>query len=409
MRGEHIEEFEGSYGPIVVGEKLLQRFWHNQAIYLTGLRTTDGVPVKIHYPGQWNFREGPDFLRAQFTLNGKFTEGDVEIHFHANDWFLHGHHEDPNYQNVQLHVTLSARKPPHTDSGYYPPHQLIMMDFLHSDLEQLMETDYLNQFIYPPPRTSNPRRWHALSPEQRRAELIRRARFRLRQKTQKVFIQQNSSSIQETCHLYFLEILGYPLNRAPFIEIARRFPIETFHHHSAESMWESVNGWKTWGIRPAGHPWKRLCQYWQFVCKNPDWPQRALSPHLPRIPASWTPTEPGAIHYLRQQFLYPWIRDFHKIISWQPFSNGLKQNLLINLLLPLHACRAAESAWAPWFAMPVGLLPNSYRQWLKLWSICPQSGYPMSNGWLQGTIHLFEHETTPAPIVEPSEHPITGY
>ncbi len=34
--------------------------------------------------------------------------GDVEFHIHARDWYLHQHHRDPRYNNVLLHVVLSA-------------------------------------------------------------------------------------------------------------------------------------------------------------------------------------------------------------------------------------------------------------------------------------------------------------
>jgi hypothetical protein len=393
MRGDHIEEFEGNYGPIIVDERLLQRFWHKHAVGLTHLCTTNGDSLKIQHPGQWNFREGPDFLGARLTLNGTPIAGDVEIHFHAHDWFTHGHHKDPNYRNVRLHITWSARQVMHSISGYYPPHHLILMDFLHGDLESLVETDYLNQWISPPARTHNPERWSSLTAEQRRIELIQRAHFRFRRKVRELLTLQQHNSIEEICHQRFLEILGYPSNRFPFIQIARRFPLKAFHQHSVKEMWASINHWQTRGVRPASHPWKRLNQYWQFVRKIPDWPLRVqeIAKILSSIPDSLSLEEHDAIHQLRKQYLYPWIRHPCWPAAWNVFSSGLKQNLLINLLLPLCCAHTGTFTWPVWFAMPAALYPENYSLWLKQWEICIRSGYPLCNGWIQGAIHLFQH------------------
>ena len=40
---------------------------------------------------------------------GRLARGDIEIHVDGADWRAHGHHRDPNYRNVILHVAL---KPP---------------------------------------------------------------------------------------------------------------------------------------------------------------------------------------------------------------------------------------------------------------------------------------------------------
>ena len=52
---------------------------------------------------------GPDFLDASVDVEGRgLLRGDVEIHVRARDWMSHGHHRDPAYNGVVLHVVWDA-------------------------------------------------------------------------------------------------------------------------------------------------------------------------------------------------------------------------------------------------------------------------------------------------------------
>jgi len=56
------------------------------------------------FAGKLNLSEGPDYQGAEFELDGKVYRGDVEIHRHTNDWYLHHHHLDRRYNSVRLHL-----------------------------------------------------------------------------------------------------------------------------------------------------------------------------------------------------------------------------------------------------------------------------------------------------------------
>ena len=59
------------------------------------------------FPGWPNGGAGPDFLGAVLgDERGRLARGDVEIHVDGGDWRAHGHHRDPRYRNVILHVAL---------------------------------------------------------------------------------------------------------------------------------------------------------------------------------------------------------------------------------------------------------------------------------------------------------------
>jgi len=51
---------------------------------------------------------GPDFTGARIQISGRLYAGDVEIHLTPQDWRRHGHHTDPHYNGVILHVVIDA-------------------------------------------------------------------------------------------------------------------------------------------------------------------------------------------------------------------------------------------------------------------------------------------------------------
>lgn len=66
-----------------------------------------GGARRVVFPGWPNGGAGPDFLGAVLgDERGRLARGDVEIHVDGADWRGHGHHRDPRYRNVILHVAL---------------------------------------------------------------------------------------------------------------------------------------------------------------------------------------------------------------------------------------------------------------------------------------------------------------
>jgi len=64
------------------------------------------------FHGRLNTIEGPDFESAEFQLDGKIYRGDIEIHVRSGDWQAHGHHMDPKYNQVILHLVLEEASDP---------------------------------------------------------------------------------------------------------------------------------------------------------------------------------------------------------------------------------------------------------------------------------------------------------
>lgn len=69
------------------------------------LHTIDGRRLDIVHRGVWTHGFGPDFRDAMICLDGvELRTGSVELHLRTRGWTDHGHHLDPRYNTVVLHV-----------------------------------------------------------------------------------------------------------------------------------------------------------------------------------------------------------------------------------------------------------------------------------------------------------------
>jgi hypothetical protein len=89
----------------------------------SALVTTTGLPVRVVFRGTWSHGFGPDFAGAMLEINSRqVVTGSIEIHLNASDWVRHGHHLDPRYNDVILHVVSRADLPEtrREDGGIVP-------------------------------------------------------------------------------------------------------------------------------------------------------------------------------------------------------------------------------------------------------------------------------------------------
>ncbi|WP_265132444.1 DUF2851 family protein [Chryseobacterium oranimense] len=85
-------------------EKLLQYLWNHKVFKHFDFKDIEGQPVEIISFGKWNTNAGPDFLDAKIKIKDLVIAGHIELHVRASDWVFHNHSQDPNYQNIILHV-----------------------------------------------------------------------------------------------------------------------------------------------------------------------------------------------------------------------------------------------------------------------------------------------------------------
>ncbi len=85
-------------------EEFLHYIWKYKKINLSKLETTAKEEILLKSVGKHNKNAGPDFFNAQIRIAEQWWAGNVEIHIKSSDWYAHGHEEDPNYDNVILHI-----------------------------------------------------------------------------------------------------------------------------------------------------------------------------------------------------------------------------------------------------------------------------------------------------------------
>ena len=89
-------------------EQLLHYVWKHKIYPIRGMKTTAGETVEVIDPGLQNHHAGPDFFNAKLKIGGMLWVGNVEVHEKASHWYSHGHHLNPAYANVILHVVGEA-------------------------------------------------------------------------------------------------------------------------------------------------------------------------------------------------------------------------------------------------------------------------------------------------------------
>lgn len=95
----------------ILTERHLQAMWLEQK-YFKSL-SMNGRQIEVLSPGIWNSEAGPDFLKAHLKIGTEEWRGDIELHLSQEGWYHHGHHTDPNYAQVVLHVCYWPSKKEH--------------------------------------------------------------------------------------------------------------------------------------------------------------------------------------------------------------------------------------------------------------------------------------------------------
>ncbi|MBS1731120.1 MAG: DUF2851 family protein [Bacteroidetes bacterium] len=102
-------------------ENLLQFIWQFQYLDLHSLCTTEGHPLQIIKPGTLNRHQGPDFINAQIKIGKTIWAGNIEIHTYSTQWLNHKHQDDPQYDNVILHVVWTFEEEIRNSQGQKIP------------------------------------------------------------------------------------------------------------------------------------------------------------------------------------------------------------------------------------------------------------------------------------------------
>ena len=221
-------------------------------------RVADGRSLRVRFPGVPAPGHGPDARDAVVELDGAELRGDVEFHLRAGGWRAHGHHRDPAYARVVLHVVEE------NDGG--------ALVTLHDGGRAIALA------VAPPPLAAPPAFEPPCAAAARLAApdaaLERLGLERLRAKTSRARHWAAARGPASVLHALALETLGGRRNRESFAEVARRLPLPALLERApdapeerraealAGALREAARGLplSRRGLRPAAFPnaaWRR--------------------------------------------------------------------------------------------------------------------------------------------------------
>ncbi len=213
---------------VVITEELLQDAWRTQPWPVDELQTLEGHRLRVISPGWLNRQEGPDFRTAQMLFNGALHTGDVEIHLRSGGWRAHGHHEDPRYNDVILHVVHEAGRDgagARTQSGRNIA--TLVLDTLLS--EQAIESLSAEKPLEPPAGATCGRCAGAVggeAPEKMLSFLRLAGEWRMLSKARALQERANAAGADQALYEAFMTACGYSRFKKEFHLLARQLPYE---------------------------------------------------------------------------------------------------------------------------------------------------------------------------------------
>ena len=352
-----------SLGPI--SEEQLARLWQRRAARSRALRTEGGQRVRVLYPGRPGVTAGPDFRNALLAVDGQgLVQGDVEIHLRQQDWQAHGHHRDPNYNGVALHIALQpGGAPARTRGGATPPvvNPGSLLDETTGPDETGRDETGAEDNAAAVAET-RARLWRMLaqcgyrrpgSREQMAALLNRAGDERFLSHSRRFQTLLAAQSAGQTLWEAICEGLGYRHNRHPFLRLAAAAPIDDLmaiaRRQPAGQRGEALTAhllrlsgldedgpaaldrreWRLFRVRPSNHPRRRIAGAGALAARYAD---AGLVAGLERASAAGKPARLAEALTVKSDDGGP-----------APVGVGRARDLAVNAALPfLHARRTMD-------------------------------------------------------------------
>ena len=218
------------YGSPPLSETDLERLWEGQRFPPEALVSREGLALRVIYRGRPGGGPGPDFRDAVIAAGGEERRGDVELHVAASAFRQHGHHLDPAYDNVVLHVVFrdDQRRETRLACGRSVP-TLALAPWVARRAQEL------RRWLARPARWQEPCRTALarLGPAKAAAVLEEAGDARFREKADAFAAAMAAGEEEEVLYRGLLEGLGYSRNRDPFRRLAETLPWQALRPHLA--------------------------------------------------------------------------------------------------------------------------------------------------------------------------------
>ena len=206
-----------------VPESQIVKIWQHLLLDRTELITEGGEPIKIIYPGRVNDDRGADFRDAVIVTSQGLITGDIEIHVKSSGWRLHQHHRDPVYDQVVLHVVMwnDTETATNLHNGGTVP-TVALQKYIKNPISQPFSG------IYPltTPRMPCVKVMDGLTTSAVAEFLDTAGEDRFLAKAARFQADLALTEASQCLYQGIMGALGYSKNKIPFIELARRLPLQ---------------------------------------------------------------------------------------------------------------------------------------------------------------------------------------
>lgn len=190
-------------------ESDLLALWLEQVPLNTPLAASPGTLVRVREKGRRNPDSGPDLCDALLDIGGRLIRGDIEAHLCADDWYAHGHHLDPAYNRVILHIVAGDPRPGGS-ARCQNGREVLQLSLRMKQQGSTADDCALRR-----------------EDDRTRFKVIERAGDdRMEIKINRYVEQRHDDSWNQILYNALLESLGYSKNKIPFRELGRRVPVE---------------------------------------------------------------------------------------------------------------------------------------------------------------------------------------
>ncbi len=409
-------------------EDFLHFIWRFQYFDKSDLKTSDGRPLNILWPGRHNHQDGPDFSQGKIILGTMEWHGHIEIHLRSSDWLRHGHQGDASYDAVILHVVWEEDRALHYRDGKPMP-TLVLKDrvavSLRSNYLQLMAARQPNLHTSTlacggAPQVSQGLKWNMLD---------RAMTLRLQRKSTVVLdrLHANGHDWEQTAYETMGHNFGFKSNSDAFLDLTRRVPFRLLakysgqalcieallfgqsgllerkvgsadvyhralrkeygylaHKHGLSSSTLSAEQWKFMRLRPANFPTLRIAQFAALLSERTLFFRAFLE--ADELHELTELLKAGPNDYWREHYLFSRSTPPRSAIMGRA---GI-ENILINSVVPLLV------AYARYYDAP--LYREKAVRWLgemsaeknRVTQACKPLGLPMASAFdSQGALELF--------------------
>lgn len=257
--------------------------------------STCGQAVEIVQFGHLNHAAGPDFTEVAVRIGDQTRTGTLELDTHPRDWEAHGHADNPNYDDVCLHVYVIAPSGDRYFTRTSSHREVIQVQLDLTSIDQAAPVYFQAEAKLG--RCSHP--LAGMEPARLSGLLEAAAQFRLQRKSRRFHRVANIHGRPQALYQGLAEALGYRNNKLPMKVLAQRLPIASLLRERCDAeaklfglagfltapsyegatdaarpylreLWErwwklrdqfshpGGLGWNLAGVRPANHPQRRV-------------------------------------------------------------------------------------------------------------------------------------------------------